>query len=448
MYISTKDWKNYIDKMRALNEKAADAIVNYVQKNGFENTDELVGFANSVVQKYGGGSAALAAAMYDATAEASGQFYDPAEPAPLPEYGEVAKTVHGTLKRSRNVNELGGAVSRLVKRAGADTTLLNAYRDRPKYGKKRNTGAQVAWVPMGDTCPFCLMLASNGWRNQTVGGAEHHAKHIHANCDCNYAVRFDNHSGVQGYDPDKYKEMFDNVEGDTWSQKVNSMRRENYEKNKDQINARKRENYAERNRKINFGTPKSFEREKTTVVARLAKKYANNNLYISDDVELSPKEIRWINNSITTSKSLLNISDECNIPIIVVNDEDNLAGYNPRTNILYVSSMMSNKKTVLEKQRGFAAANEEDSTMVHELIHWKDAEEYRKRGNIIESAEPKSKYSVYQRNRAIEELTNQGINIANIDDIMDISEYSYRKMLENDFEEVYTELRTKRVFER
>lgn len=244
MYISTKDWKNYIDKMRALNEKAADAIVNYVQKNGFENTDELVGFANSVVQKYGGGSAALAAAMYDATADASGQFYDSAEPAPLPEYGEVAKTVHGTLKRSRNVNELGGAVSRLVKRAGADTTLLNAYRDRPKYGKKRNTGAQVAWIPFGDTCPFCLMLASNGWRNQTVGGAEHHAKHIHANCDCNYAVRFDNHSGVQGYDPDKYKEMFDNVEGDTWSQKVNSMRRENYDKNKDQINAQKRAAYA------------------------------------------------------------------------------------------------------------------------------------------------------------------------------------------------------------
>lgn len=245
MYISTKDWKNYIDKMSKLNKAAADKIIEYVQKNGFGNTDDLIKYANAVVMTYGSGSAALAAAMYDATAEAAGAFYDPAEPAPLPEYGEVAKTVMGTLKRSQNVNEIAGAVSRLVKRTGADTTLQNAYRDRKKYGKKKNTGAQVAWVPMGDTCPFCLMLASNGWRNQTVGGQQH-AEHIHANCDCNYAVRFNENSGVAGYDPDRYKEMFDDLEGDSWNEKVNAMRRKQYEKNKDRINAQKREAYAER----------------------------------------------------------------------------------------------------------------------------------------------------------------------------------------------------------
>lgn len=246
MYISTNDWLNYINKLSKLNKSAADAIVAYVQKNGFSDTDALISYANAVVQTYGSGSAALAAAMYDATAEAAGYFYDPAEPAALPGYGEIAKTVKGTLKTSQNVNELAGAVSRLVKRAGADTTLQNAYRDRPrkKYGKKRNTGAQIAWVPHGDTCPFCLMLASNGWRNQTVGGAQNHAEHIHSNCDCTYAVRFDDHSGVQGYDPDVYKDMYDNAEGDTWKEKVNSMRRAQYAKDKDAINKQKRINYA------------------------------------------------------------------------------------------------------------------------------------------------------------------------------------------------------------
>lgn len=250
MYISTNDWLNYINKLSKLNKSAADAIVAYVQKNGFSDTDALISYANAVVQTYGSGSAALAAAMYDATAEAAGYFYDPAEPAALPGYGEIAKTVKGTLKTSQNVNELAGAVSRLVKRAGADTTLQNAYRDRPrkKYGKKRNTGAQIAWVPHGDTCPFCLMLASNGWRNQTVGGAQNHAEHIHSNCDCTYAVRFDDHSGVQGYDPDVYKDMYDNAEGDTWKEKVNSMRRAQYEKDKDRINAQKRAAYALRNK--------------------------------------------------------------------------------------------------------------------------------------------------------------------------------------------------------
>lgn len=45
-------------------------------------------------------------------------------------------------------------VSRLVKRAGADTTLKNAQRD----------GAEFAWVPHGDSCAFCLTLASRGWQ--------------------------------------------------------------------------------------------------------------------------------------------------------------------------------------------------------------------------------------------------------------------------------------------
>ena len=97
---------------------------------------------------------------------------------------------------------------------------------------------------MGDTCPFCLTLASRGWQNQTVGGAKQHAEHIHANCDCTYAVRFDNHSGVEGYDPDVYLEMYENAEGNTPQEKINSMRRANYEKRKDDINAQKRAAYA------------------------------------------------------------------------------------------------------------------------------------------------------------------------------------------------------------
>ena len=85
-----------------------------------------------------------------------------------------------------------GRVSRLVKRAGADTTLKNAVRD----------GAEWAWVPHGDTCPFCITLASNGWQKASSkvlkGG---HADHIHANCDCEFAIRFDHNTTVAGAYP-------------------------------------------------------------------------------------------------------------------------------------------------------------------------------------------------------------------------------------------------------
>ena len=66
----------------------------------------------------------------------------------------MAGTVQGVAKTSRNPEEMGGAVGRLVKQAGADTTPQNALR----------VGAEFAWVPSGDTCAFCITLASRGWQ--------------------------------------------------------------------------------------------------------------------------------------------------------------------------------------------------------------------------------------------------------------------------------------------
>ena len=91
--------------------------------------------------------------MYEALAEAQGVYVPAAEPAATASYGEVALMVSAT--KDQNPANLPNGVSRLVKRAGADTTLKNAIRD----------GAEWAWVPHGDTCPFCITLASNGWQN-------------------------------------------------------------------------------------------------------------------------------------------------------------------------------------------------------------------------------------------------------------------------------------------
>lgn len=125
-----------------------------------------------------------------------------------------------------------GGVSRLVKQAGADTTLKNAIRD----------GAEWAWVPHGDTCPFCITLASNGWQRASKKALKgDHAQHIHAHCDCEYAIRFDSRTTVAGYDPDKYLEQYYAYGGD-----INAMRRAQYASNKGKINAQKRAAYAAR----------------------------------------------------------------------------------------------------------------------------------------------------------------------------------------------------------
>lgn len=235
MRISQKTWLNYITKLDQIDSKAAELMTRWVIDNGLDDRNALIEYSYAVCTKYGEAAAALACEMYDAIAMASGASVPPAVPAETATMQEVAKAVNGSLKRSEV--QVPQTVSQLTRRTAADTTLQNAIRD----------GAQYAWIPHGDTCVFCMVLASNGWQNvskQTL--KKGHAEHIHANCDCQYGVRFSERDSVAGYDPKKYKEMYDNAEGSTPQEKINYMRREQYQTDKDRINAMKREAYARR----------------------------------------------------------------------------------------------------------------------------------------------------------------------------------------------------------
>ena len=253
MEISKKSWQKYINSLRKINDSAADAVKNFLADHGFptnrEELNALLDFAYSVAVTYGEAAAELAAEMYDAMVMLSGVTLPTAVPAAPPLMEDVAKQVVGTLKTG-NEEIVSSAVSRLVKQTGVDTTMYNAIRD----------GAEWAWIPSGDTCAFCIMLASNGWRRASKkalkGG---HAEHIHANCDCTYAVRFNRSTDVAGYDPDAYYEMYSNADGRSMEDKLNSMRRDFYAQNKDEINAQKRDAYAKQKER------ESSEAEETNV---------------------------------------------------------------------------------------------------------------------------------------------------------------------------------------
>lgn len=240
MTISLKDWTRFVDGMSRISKRAANELRVWVNKNGgYASVDRkaLIDYAYGLATKYGEASGALAAEWYDVIAEASGKVLDAAEVAATATYSETAKTVNGVLKASNNEETLYGAMERLVKMPGVDTTLKNAIRD----------GAEVAWIPHGDTCAFCITLASRGWQRasrKTLSNG--HAEHIHANCDCTYAVRYNDNTYVAGYDPDKYREMYYGADGDTPRERINAMRREFYEKNSEEINAQKRDAYAKR----------------------------------------------------------------------------------------------------------------------------------------------------------------------------------------------------------
>lgn len=81
-----------------------------------------------------------------------------------------------------------------------------------RRGYKGADEARFARVPQGaDPCAWCLMLASRGFVYLSEWTAEHRASDgdlYHSCCRCIAISSFDSDPRLEGYDPDKYKDMY------------------------------------------------------------------------------------------------------------------------------------------------------------------------------------------------------------------------------------------------
>lgn len=239
MNISEESWVEYIDDLRKVNDTAANQMTAYLEAhplNTYEDVQAAVEYGYALATKYGEAATELSCQMYDIMAELSGKVLPAAEPAATATIADVGKAINGIRKTSDNIEMLSAGIARLVKMAAVDTTMQNALRD----------GAEWAWIPHGDTCAFCIALASRGWQKASKNAIKNgHAEHIHANCDCTYAIRFNERTNVAGYQPDKYLSMY-KAEPGSPKTKINAMRRKFYAENSEEINSQKRSAYAKR----------------------------------------------------------------------------------------------------------------------------------------------------------------------------------------------------------
>lgn len=236
--ITAAEWKRYKDRLRKISEKAADQMQAYAQSHNFQMDQEMIDYAYALATKYGEASAELACEMYDELADYWNAQVPPAEPAATATYQEVSKAMNGCMKQSPSGNLISGVADRLVKQAGADTTIKNAIRD----------GAYWAWIPSGDTCAFCITLASRGWQKASKKVLKgDHAEHVHAHCDCTFAIAFRQADTEKYpfYDPDKYYQQYIDANGN-----INEMRRKLYPDIAEARNARRRELYAKKHERI------------------------------------------------------------------------------------------------------------------------------------------------------------------------------------------------------
>lgn len=197
MKISKKVWLAYVNRLARVNQTAARKVEAYAARVGLDRAEDVVRYAYSVASQYGEAAAALACEMYDQLAAAQNADVPPAIPAETATYDETARATYGAIRDTPNM--VGAPAGRLVKRAAADTMLQNAKRD----------GAEWAWIPQSTACSFCVKLASQGWQPASEAVLQgKHAKHIHNNCRCEFAIRFDGISDVEGYDPDALYDMY------------------------------------------------------------------------------------------------------------------------------------------------------------------------------------------------------------------------------------------------
>lgn len=279
----------------------------------------------------------------------------------------------------------------------------------PKIIRKAEPGA----------CKWCREVAgAYNYEDVRATGSDVYRRHERCRC-------------LIEYDPkDGNRQLVNNYRG--LSNEERQHRIEDYERNLEE----------ERTRALHYGARREFESDHGTIIARHVDKMGYNNLYVSDNITISPRELRYLDHQISLAKSVQGVTNTCNIPIVVVGDSTRLAAYNPRLNVMYISKTLANEEVVIDLQSMFACPNDPRSTMVHELFHWKDAQEYRDSGNSIDSASVTSPYSQYMREYSRKKLIEAGYDLENAEQMVSISRYAYQKWLENDLEEVYTEYRT------
>ncbi len=237
--ITKEFWRRYVNKLSAIDKRAGDLMQSWINEHGLEDEQALINYAYGLTTKYGEASATLSCEMYDYMADMSGAGVPDAVPAETATYREVAR---GTMwGKYHSPSQIPSVVSRQVRQAGADTMIQNAKRDH----------AEWAWVPQGDTCSFCITLASRGWQDasETVLRGNH-AEHIHQHCDCTFAIAFNEEDRKQYdliYDPKEYEDLYYSAEGDTPDEKIKYIRRPIDHKN------REKEREKDKNPSLNTG---------------------------------------------------------------------------------------------------------------------------------------------------------------------------------------------------
>lgn len=205
---------NYSRALNVVSERARAALVDALSQ--LDYTADIADIRNAVIaimQPACGASATMAARL-------AADFYDglraqfgiddgymaqvDSQRVPEATTGAVKAFVQDLVDDKPIEQFVGKCADRIdyeTRKAANECVEFNAKNDpkKPRWAR----------VPTGaETCQFCIMLASRGF----VYHSEETASHAHAHCDCRVIPSWDKSPIAQGYDPDKYYDMWKHPE--------------------------------------------------------------------------------------------------------------------------------------------------------------------------------------------------------------------------------------------
>lgn len=169
-----------------------------------------------------------------------------------------------------------------------------------------------------------------------------------------------------------------------------------------------------------------------------------DNVYISDKVKLKRKELHNFDMQVRKAFDMLGEVETSGKPeICIVTPEEMrvnaIASYMPMQNVLNVNSAYFSTSDLSGLQENLACPQDRLSTILHELIHWQDAKNYRAKFGSINDYFEYCDYLNKIYAPKVEKLINNGYNVE------DISEYAFECLKDKAMDEVYNEYRVSKL---
>ncbi len=195
--------RSYVETLRGIDAAARRSIIDGVAGYDAKDMTDLIDRCAAVTERACGMGAALAA-------QAAAEFFATVRAASVPDDG-FAPDAAPTREPKATEAAVRGMAAKLV--AGSQTVegFARALADRASYEVRRQAASTMAanvaadprkprWARVpggGETCGWCMMLASNGY--SYASEAEAAGRHWHANCDCSVVPVYGG-SSIEGFD--------------------------------------------------------------------------------------------------------------------------------------------------------------------------------------------------------------------------------------------------------